>query len=72
VENAASVESTKQIPPMLGKASHTTLGFPTFSTAPTVSIISTRIRPESTVLNFGQKLSSRRGALQLCWISQGY
>src|SRR5262245_19425998 len=33
VENAASVESKKQIPPMLGKASHTTLGFPTFSTA---------------------------------------
>jgi len=34
VQNAASVESKKQIPQMLGKASHTTLGFPTFSTAP--------------------------------------
>src|SRR5262245_20992237 len=63
-KNAASVDSKKQIPPMLGKASHTTLGFPTFSTAPTATIITTRIRPELLVLNCRRKLSSWRGALQ--------
>src|SRR5215510_10160746 len=64
VENATSMDSQKQNPQMLGKASHTPLGFPTFSTAPATTIT----KPASLSRNSSPKLWTdavqRRGALQ--------